>query len=175
MARSTWDGSREPEVQAEPDDDGQRPGHDRPPREADPDHGAVHQPRGPEGRPEHAPLSGEGQGPRVDQQAVSSGIVSGHGGQHRYRAILQRAGADVRLELVEEDVVAGSGFVDAREVVDPAHPFPRVLNKALCIASLLEVNGQTMLGVVTVPRVLPRILRLPDQNGRRVKSTNGVG
>ena len=50
-------------------------------------------------------------------------------------------------------------------VVDPAHPFPRVLNKALCIASLLEVNGQTMLGVVTVPRVLPRILRLPDQNG----------
>jgi polyphosphate kinase len=50
-------------------------------------------------------------------------------------------------------------------VVDPAHPFPRVLNKALCIATLLEYHGHTMLGVVTVPRVLPRILRLPDHNG----------
>ena len=48
-------------------------------------------------------------------------------------------------------------------VVDPAHPFPRVLNKALCIGALLEEQGQTMMGVATVPRVLPRILRLPDQ------------
>lgn len=51
-------------------------------------------------------------------------------------------------------------------VVDPAHPFPRVLNKALCIAALLEADGKTMLGVVTVPRVLPRILRLPDRDGQ---------
>lgn len=50
-------------------------------------------------------------------------------------------------------------------VVDPAHPFPRVLNKALCIGALLEARDQVMLGVVTVPRVLPRILRLPDLNG----------
>ena len=48
-------------------------------------------------------------------------------------------------------------------VVDPAHPFPHVLNKALCIGALLEEQGQTMLGVATVPRVLPRILRLPAQ------------
>jgi polyphosphate kinase len=47
-------------------------------------------------------------------------------------------------------------------VIDPAHPFPRVLNKALCIGVLLEQDGQTAVGVVTVPRVLPRILRLPD-------------
>ncbi|MEE2659792.1 MAG: polyphosphate kinase 1 [Candidatus Latescibacterota bacterium] len=47
-------------------------------------------------------------------------------------------------------------------VIDPAHPFPRVLNKALCIAVLLEQDGDTLVGVVTVPRVLPRILRLPD-------------
>ncbi|MFA6109025.1 MAG: polyphosphate kinase 1 [Candidatus Latescibacterota bacterium] len=51
-------------------------------------------------------------------------------------------------------------------VVDPAHPFPRVINKALCTAALLEADGQTMLGVVTVPRVLPRILRLPDRDGQ---------
>ena len=48
-------------------------------------------------------------------------------------------------------------------VVDPAHPFPRVINKALCIGALLESQGQSMMGVATVPRVLPRILRLPDQ------------
>ena len=46
--------------------------------------------------------------------------------------------------------------------IDPAHPFPRVLNKALCHGVMLESNGTTAIGVVTVPRVLPRILRLPD-------------
>lgn len=48
-------------------------------------------------------------------------------------------------------------------IVDPAHPFPRVLNKALCIGALLEGQGQSVMGVATVPRVLPRILRLPGQ------------
>ena len=52
-------------------------------------------------------------------------------------------------------------------VVDPAHPFPSVLNKALSIGSLLQVNGRTLMGVVTVPRVLPRLLRLPDRDGRQ--------
>ena len=47
-------------------------------------------------------------------------------------------------------------------VIDPAHPFPRVLNKALCLGVLLRSNGSTAIGVVTVPRVLPRILRIPD-------------
>jgi polyphosphate kinase len=49
--------------------------------------------------------------------------------------------------------------------VDPSHPFPRVLNKALCIAFLLRRrrggNGKPFFGVVTVPRALPRLLRLP--------------
>ncbi|HKO03124.1 MAG TPA: polyphosphate kinase 1 [Candidatus Acidoferrales bacterium] len=49
--------------------------------------------------------------------------------------------------------------------VDPAHPFPHVLNKALCLAFLLRKKGRkgrTFLGVVTVPRALPRLLRLPS-------------
>ncbi|NKB66562.1 MAG: polyphosphate kinase 1 [Candidatus Latescibacteria bacterium] len=46
-------------------------------------------------------------------------------------------------------------------VVDPSHPLPRVLNKALCIGALLKTQGRTTLGVVTVPRALPRILKLP--------------
>src|SRR3984893_18650027 len=53
--------------------------------------------------------------------------------------------------------------------VDPAHPFPRVLNKALCVAFLLERRrgrSQVYLGVVTVPRTLPRLLRLPADDGR---------
>lgn len=49
--------------------------------------------------------------------------------------------------------------------VDPAHPFPRVLNKALCIAALLHnpQDGPDLLGVITVPRVLPRLIRLPNE------------
>ena len=47
-------------------------------------------------------------------------------------------------------------------VIDPAHPFPHVLNKALCIGVLLDSERGASVGVVTVPRVLPRILRLPD-------------
>src|SRR6266511_1310099 len=54
--------------------------------------------------------------------------------------------------------------------VDPAHPFPRVLHKALCQALLLRrrrrsTANATYMGVVTVPRALPRLVRLPDPNG----------
>lgn len=57
--------------------------------------------------------------------------------------------------------------------IDPSHPFPRVLNKALCIALLLrhKRRGATglkpgkILGVVTVPRSLPRLIPLPSKTG----------
>jgi polyphosphate kinase len=53
--------------------------------------------------------------------------------------------------------------------VDPAHPFPHVLNKALCIAFLLrrrkKPGDKPLFGVVTVPRALPRLLRVPTGNG----------
>src|ERR1700757_2838746 len=53
--------------------------------------------------------------------------------------------------------------------IDPAHPFPRVLNKALCLALLLrrkrKSSGPSVLGVVTVPRALPRFVRLPAADG----------
>ena len=55
--------------------------------------------------------------------------------------------------------------------IDPSHPFPRVLNKALCLALLLRhkrrVNGAknapAALGVVTIPRSLPRLIPLPSE------------
>ena len=53
--------------------------------------------------------------------------------------------------------------------VDPTHPFPHVLNKALCIALLLRRKRHSaekpFFGVVTVPRALPRLLRVPTGNG----------
>ena len=53
--------------------------------------------------------------------------------------------------------------------VDPSHPFPHVLNKALCIAFLLRRKRHStekpFFGVVTVPRALPRLLRVPTGNG----------
>jgi len=53
--------------------------------------------------------------------------------------------------------------------IDPAHPFPRVLNKALCLALLLRAkrksSGPQVLGVVTVPRALARFIHLPASDG----------
>src|SRR5229473_1465041 len=50
--------------------------------------------------------------------------------------------------------------------VDPAHPFPRVINKALCLGLLLRRRRRsalTYMGVVSVPRALPRLVRLPSE------------
>src|SRR4029079_7153654 len=50
--------------------------------------------------------------------------------------------------------------------VDPAHPFPRVINKALCLGFLLRRRRRSSLtytGVITVPRALPRLVRLPSE------------
>jgi polyphosphate kinase len=53
--------------------------------------------------------------------------------------------------------------------LDPAHPFPRVLNKALHF--IIEVEGQDAFGsqggmaVLNAPRHLPRLLRLPGPAG----------
>jgi polyphosphate kinase len=53
--------------------------------------------------------------------------------------------------------------------VDPSHPFPHVLNKALCIAFRLNKkrngNNKPYFGVLTVPRTLPRLLRVPTEDG----------
>jgi polyphosphate kinase len=55
--------------------------------------------------------------------------------------------------------------------LDPAHPFPQLLNKSLNIIVRLEMlqAGQMLrhLAVVQVPRVLPRLVRLPHPDDRR--------
>jgi len=54
--------------------------------------------------------------------------------------------------------------------ISPAHPLPRLINKALCIALLLKNReGETLLGVVQVPRLLPRLIRLPrEEDSQRI-------
>src|SRR6201988_776 len=50
--------------------------------------------------------------------------------------------------------------------VDPTHPFPRVINKALCLGFLLRRRRRSALtytGVVSVPRGLPRLVPLPSE------------
>ncbi|MFZ3212619.1 MAG: polyphosphate kinase 1 [Terriglobales bacterium] len=82
------------------------------------------------------------------------------------------------LKLDELDGPASDFVRDYREreldplltpvTVDPAHPFPRVINKALCQAVLLKRRRRsavTYMGVITVPRALPRLVRLPSQDG----------
>jgi polyphosphate kinase len=79
-------------------------------------------------------------------------------------------------ELEGKTAQAAKTFYDRRVspmltpvTVDPSHPFPHVLNKALCIAFLLRRrrsgNGKPYFGVLTVPRALPRLLRVPAPDG----------
>src|SRR6185369_1372891 len=55
--------------------------------------------------------------------------------------------------------------------IDPAHPFPQLLNKSLNLIVRLEMEKHgTMLkhtAVVQIPRVLPRLVRLPHADGRQ--------
>src|ERR1043165_8676791 len=54
--------------------------------------------------------------------------------------------------------------------IDPAHPFPQLLNKSLNMMVQLEMtrDGETLkhLAVVQVPRVLPRLVKLPREHSR---------
>jgi polyphosphate kinase len=79
-------------------------------------------------------------------------------------------------QLDEKAAQMAKSFYDRRVypmltpvTVDPSHPFPHVLNKALCIAFLLrrrkKPGEKPLFGVVTVPRALPRVLRVPVGNG----------
>jgi polyphosphate kinase len=51
--------------------------------------------------------------------------------------------------------------------IDPGHPFPRLLNKSLNLAVLLQRPGQVdrLFAVVQVPAVLPRLVSLPGDRG----------
>ena len=54
--------------------------------------------------------------------------------------------------------------------IDPAHPFPQLLNKSLNLIVQLEMSrdGQIdqHMAVVQIPRILPRLVKLPRKDGR---------
>jgi len=78
---------------------------------------------------------------------------------------------DAQREVVDEYCRNELDALLTPVTVDPAHPFPRVIHKALCQALLLRrrrrsaANATNYMGVVTVPRSLPRLVRLPDSRG----------
>lgn len=50
--------------------------------------------------------------------------------------------------------------------IDPAHPFPQLLNKSLNL--IVELEGENLsadLAVVQIPRILPRVLPFPKKGG----------
>jgi polyphosphate kinase len=89
------------------------------------------------------------------------------------------ANASVRIVALKELTVLDRAYIETFYLksieplltpvtVDPAHPFPHVLNKALSLAFLLRRKRRGIapyLGVVTVPRALPRLVLLPSKNG----------
>ena len=93
---------------------------------------------------------------------------------------LARAGVEFRQ--IRQLIVPHQKWIDAyfhREIypiltplaIDPAHPFPVLLNKSLNLVVLLldprQPRRTHRMAVVQVPRSLPRILRLPEVDGQR--------
>ncbi len=106
---------------------------------------------------------------------------------HQYRVLNEQvlpalADAGVRLVRRTEFTPAERAWVDryfAEEVrplltpigLDPAHPFPQVVNKSLNF--IVELSGNDAFGrdtgiaIVKAPRVLPRIIKIPPGDRRR--------
>ena len=93
----------------------------------------------------------------------------------RLRPALAKAG--IRLLAIDELGANARSFVKQycqRELdllltpirLDPAHPFPPVLSKTLCVGFLLRrrTDPSTLhTGVIMVPQALPRLVRLPSK------------
>jgi polyphosphate kinase len=80
------------------------------------------------------------------------------------------------LSATDQAWIDGYYRTDVRPVItplaiDPAHPFPQLLNKSLNLIVQLEMRqGKQMLrhlAVVQVPRVFPRLVMLPRDDSRR--------
>ncbi|MGA3125425.1 MAG: polyphosphate kinase 1 [Candidatus Korobacteraceae bacterium] len=90
--------------------------------------------------------------------------------EHRIRVHSLADLNDAQREVVDDYCRNELDALLTPVTVDPAHPFPRVLHKALCQALLLRRRRRSAananyMGVVTVPRSLPRLVRLPDSRG----------
>lgn len=55
------------------------------------------------------------------------------------------------------------------QIVDPNHPFPHLLNKALYVTATLKQGSKSMLGIVPVPQFISNILYLPGYDIRYIR------
>jgi polyphosphate kinase len=125
-------------------------------------------------------ISPDGHTPAEELAQVSSAMHVFVREQHKCwneELVPQLARRGIRVlsldQLATEAAHTAKTFYDRRVypmltpvTVDPSHPFPHVLNKALCIAFLLRrrrhKGEKPFFGVLTVPRALPRLLRVPS-------------
>jgi polyphosphate kinase len=75
------------------------------------------------------------------------------------------------FEWIEEYYQAKIRPVLTPLAIDPAHPFPQLLNKSLNLMVRLEIkkDSQTLkhMAVVQCPAILPRLIQLPREDARR--------
>ena len=123
--------------------------------------------------------------PQDELDRVRADAHSFTGEMHRtWRELLlpELARAGIDFPAVRQMTPAQQRWIDTffeREIypiltplaIDPAHPFPVLLNKSLNLVVLLTDPRQPRrtqrMAVVQVPRTLPRILRLPEIDGKR--------
>src|SRR6202522_729822 len=78
---------------------------------------------------------------------------------------------DAQAKWLEAYFTRGVEPVLSPLALDPARPFPKVLNKSLNFAIVVEgedgFGRNSGLAVVQAPRSLPRLIRLPDELGSR--------
>jgi len=91
--------------------------------------------------------------------------------KHGIRFLTFKELAKADLEWLENFYRAEVRPVLTPLAIDPAHPFPQLLNKSLNMIVQLEMATAAQplrhLAVVQVPRVLPRLVKLPRQDGRQ--------
>ncbi len=79
--------------------------------------------------------------------------------------------SDAQAAWISEYFVCEVEPVLSPLALDPARPFPKILNKSLNFAIVVEgedgFGRNSGLAVVQAPRSLPRLIRLPDELGRR--------
>ncbi|HEX6810363.1 MAG TPA: polyphosphate kinase 1 [Planctomycetota bacterium] len=123
--------------------------------------------------------------PQEELEQVRTGAHALTAAMHRTwreQLLPDLAKAGIEFRPVRQLTLAQQKWVDSyfrREIypiltplaVDPAHPFPVLLNKSLNLVVLLldprQIRRTHRMAVVQVPRSLPRLLRLPEIDGQR--------
>ncbi|HUP07446.1 MAG TPA: polyphosphate kinase 1 [Caldimonas sp.] len=108
-----------------------------------------------------------------EQYAVFNGIVMPALAAHDIVVVTHAERDAAQTEWVERFFATQVKPLLVPVGLDPAHPFPQVANKSLNF--IVRLGGKDAFGrknsvaIVKVPRVLPRVIRLPDalSNGRQ--------